>query len=304
MSDDNDAFDRAVRALRETGETSAAEVSSTRQRVLDTLHRGERRGRRTFWVLLPIAAVLAGGAAFAKDSDALRRGWSGLAEAVGIARPAEKSLPTPRPAKDIGEAAGPSNESAPARGALPEPTAIPDVVPPPPLATESATVLESERAEPGHDAVGRAARESAGVSAVPIDQRRPRRPVVADPASAPSASAPSAETVASDAPAASAATTAHGEAASLTLYKNAYRLHFINQRYEAALAAWDAYLRAAPAGSLVVEARYNRAIALVRLGRQKEAEAALLPFARGEIGGGYRVREAQQLLEALNGSRR
>jgi hypothetical protein len=62
---DNDAFDRAVRALRETGEPSPADVARTRTRLLETLHRGERRGRRTFWVLLPIAAVLAGGAAFA-----------------------------------------------------------------------------------------------------------------------------------------------------------------------------------------------------------------------------------------------
>jgi hypothetical protein len=95
-----------------------------------------------------------------------------------------------------------------------------------------------------------------------------------------------------------------GEAASLSLYKHAYRLHFVEQRYAAALAAWDDYLRAAPTGRLVVEARYNRAIALVRLGRRVEAETALAPFARGEVSGGYRAREARELLDALNGSSR
>src|SRR4051812_34898937 len=94
---DNDAFDRAVRALRETAETSAADVARTRARVLETLHRGERRGRRTLWALLPIAAVLAGGAAFAKNSDAVRHAWTGVAEAVGIGAPAQES-PRPAPA--------------------------------------------------------------------------------------------------------------------------------------------------------------------------------------------------------------
>ena len=95
-----------------------------------------------------------------------------------------------------------------------------------------------------------------------------------------------------------------GEAAALELYKNAYRLHFVEQRYAAALAAWDEYLRAVPAGRLVVEARYNRAIALTRLGRRGEAEAALTPFARGEVSGGYRAREARELLDALRASSR
>ncbi|MET0592105.1 MAG: hypothetical protein ABW133_05360, partial [Polyangiaceae bacterium] len=95
-----------------------------------------------------------------------------------------------------------------------------------------------------------------------------------------------------------------GEAATLALYKHAYRLHFVEQNYAGALAGWDAYLRSAPTGRLVVEARYNRAIALVRLGRRSDAEAALGPFARGEVSGGYRAREARELLDALNASSR
>src|SRR5262249_28289735 len=68
----------------------------------------------------------------------------------------------------------------------------------------------------------------------------------------------------------------------------------------AALAAWDAYLAAEPAGRFAIEAKFNRALTLVRLGRYHEAEAALAPFARGEVSpAGYRRDEATLLVERL-----
>jgi hypothetical protein len=48
----------------------------------------------------------------------------------------------------------------------------------------------------------------------------------------------------------------------------------------------------------VIPARYNRAIALARAGRKREAIAALRPFAAGEYGG-YRRDEARQWLDSL-----
>jgi hypothetical protein len=90
----------------------------------------------------------------------------------------------------------------------------------------------------------------------------------------------------------------------LALYKKAHRLHFQEQNWAEALDAWNDYLREQPNGSLSVEARYNRAIALVRLGRRDEARAALAPFAHGEVAGGYRASEAKSLLSALEGSAR
>jgi hypothetical protein len=65
------------------------------------------------------------------------------------------------------------------------------------------------------------------------------------------------------------------------------------------LTAWDAYLAAYPSGRFAVEARYNRAIVLARLHRITEARAALAPFAAGAVEGGYRQREATELLDAL-----
>jgi hypothetical protein len=87
--------------------------------------------------------------------------------------------------------------------------------------------------------------------------------------------------------------------ADLSLYQKAHTLHFVTKRYDEALAAWDDYLRGSPNGAFVAEARYNRAICLVKLGRKAEATVALQPFADGKVAGGYRQAEAQKLLEHL-----
>jgi hypothetical protein len=82
------------------------------------------------------------------------------------------------------------------------------------------------------------------------------------------------------------------------LYRVAHQAHFVGRDSERALAAWDAYLRAAPRGSFAMEARYNRGLCLVRLQRAAEARSALEPFAEGRYGG-YRKAEAQRLIDAL-----
>lgn len=84
----------------------------------------------------------------------------------------------------------------------------------------------------------------------------------------------------------------------LALYRVAHAAHFVDHDPARALAAWDAYLRAAPQGEFAPEARYNRALSLVRLGRSAEARAALEPFANGAYGS-YRRAEASALLERL-----
>jgi hypothetical protein len=81
------------------------------------------------------------------------------------------------------------------------------------------------------------------------------------------------------------------------LYRLAHEAHFAAHDYARALAGWDAYLRAAPGGRLSTEARYNRAICLLRLGRDAEARLALEPFASGKMG--YRQNVARQLLSEL-----
>ena len=105
------------------------------------------------------------------------------------------------------------------------------------------------------------------------------------------------------APATSAATEAAPAPAATpdvdALYRTAHDAHFARRDYAAALAAWDAYLAAAGPGSrMLIEARYNRGIALARLGRGAEAVKALEPFASGEYGD-YRRDDARRLLEKL-----
>lgn len=85
----------------------------------------------------------------------------------------------------------------------------------------------------------------------------------------------------------------------LDLYRAAHTAHFVDHDPVRALAGWDAYLAAAPNGPFAPEARYNRALSLVRLGRTSEAQRALAPFADGTFGG-YRKAEASALLERLS----
>lgn len=82
------------------------------------------------------------------------------------------------------------------------------------------------------------------------------------------------------------------------LYREAHEAHFTKKDPQTALVAWDAYLAKYPNGRFAPEAKYNRALSLVRLGRNDEAKEALRPFAEGKYGG-YRQRDAEKLLGAL-----
>jgi hypothetical protein len=82
------------------------------------------------------------------------------------------------------------------------------------------------------------------------------------------------------------------------LYAVAHRAHFDDRDPARALVAWDAYLADDPRGPFAPEARYNRALCLVRLGRASEAAQALQPFADGAYGA-YRAEESRKLLAAL-----
>jgi len=81
-------------------------------------------------------------------------------------------------------------------------------------------------------------------------------------------------------------------------YERAHRAHFFADAPARALAAWDEYLAAHPRGTFAPEARYNRALCLVRLGKLAAAVEALHPFAAGERAG-YRRHEACLLLRWL-----
>ncbi|MFT3696946.1 MAG: hypothetical protein QM831_27640 [Kofleriaceae bacterium] len=83
-------------------------------------------------------------------------------------------------------------------------------------------------------------------------------------------------------------------------YQKAHDLYFHDKDYAAALIAWDDYLAAEPNDRFVTEARYNRALTLVRLDKLADAKAALQPFADGTVLDGYRKDEAAKLIEKID----
>jgi TolA-binding protein len=101
------------------------------------------------------------------------------------------------------------------------------------------------------------------------------------------------------APNASVARSADSPDREEALYRSAHELHFVQRDPARALVAWDAYLARHPNGRFAPEARYNRALMLIRLGRQEEAKEALRPFADGPAGA-YRQAEAKQLIDAMD----
>jgi TolA-binding protein len=80
------------------------------------------------------------------------------------------------------------------------------------------------------------------------------------------------------------------------LYARAHEAHFTHDDPARALTAWNRYLAAYPRGAFAPDARYNRALCMLRLGWRAAAAEALRPFAEGAYQG-YRQLEAQSLLD-------
>jgi hypothetical protein len=268
----DDFLSQATRELRSTGDVPASEVDAVRARIMTTMRKSKRRSARTMLWAMPIAAVLAASTALATSSPGLRRAWH---ELWGRAHLVSDRNVVEAPKSAIANT--PRTEEAPAPPTIEPPEAPAPTIeapPPPPIAVAPAPPPAIEAPKVAPKAV-----------APPSSSRREPEPPAIEAAPAP-APQPDRDT------------------GPLALYKKAHRLHFQEQNWARALDAWNDYLREQPNGSLSVEARYNRAIALVRLGRRDEARAALTPFARGEVAGGYRASEAKSLLAALDGSAR
>jgi hypothetical protein len=193
---------------------------------------------------------------------------------VAGVRDAERA-PQPNPSRPAAAAPLPQVSAGPAAPAAPS---VPAAAP----AAESSGSITSADQSPARKAV-RAPRRSPGPHAVGA-----------------SASASAAVRPGEAAPSPAAVAPAISATQRQTLYIEAHRLHFRGAPQQA-LAAWDAYLASQPSGPALLEARFNRAVVLARLGRRHEAEAALAPFARGDHAGLHRA-EAEQLLKQLGGA--
>jgi hypothetical protein len=265
-----DLLAEATCALRESAEAPPAPVNETRARVMTTLRKERARRVPLVRMLIPLAAVLVGSMAWAASMGRLPTSFREVVPGFAKEPEAPPSLSVP-----------PS--SAP-------PSSAPSSAPTAPLETEEKAL----EAPPEREAMDAPNGAPPRVAAKPIGALTP------EPRAGRSIPPPTVTTTPTAPPAEKPATTP-SEPDEQALYSAAHRYHFVERNPGAALAAWDTYLRAAPRGRLAVEAHYNRALCLVRLGRAAEAEAALEGFARGAYGG-YRRAEARTLLDAMRGA--
>jgi hypothetical protein len=293
MSDD--VLRRAARALRDRSDGAPPPGRSTKQEVLRALDRGRAPASpRARALALALAAALvvptAWAAAATGRMPSLRHA---LSLVLGPPPPPLPALGPPAPESQGRPAGAAAKAPAPGRvdDAAPAAAEAPDAPEAPADATASAPPVASNPPSPGPGQWF--APTSPPPPSPPSPSPAPPRPATA-PTRPPAALAekappPLPATTSGEVPAAAGAD---------ELYERAHRAHFAGGDPAAALAAWDRYLAAAPRGRFALEARYNRAVALARLGRRDEAARALAPFAAGEFGG-YRRAEAERLLRSL-----
>jgi len=260
-----DLLKQATRALSQSGHEQQG-GRYTRERLMASLHDRRRRSNTRFAVLLPIAAIFVGSTAFAAVTGRLETLMVSALDVVGLVPKTaswsgESPSPTkPRPAVGAG---GPARQAA----SPPEQSLAPPAEPEPQPAPDVA---------PDPELSGKL-----GASAAPTSKdSRERRPVDVGSVDG-------------------AARTAALENDAHEVYRRAHAAQFKAHDLAEALSGYEAYLAAQPAGRFAVDARYNRALCLVRLGRRAEAQAELERFARGSYGG-YRQADAERLLAALN----
>jgi hypothetical protein len=261
---------RAFRGVRDAYDGTNDESNLTLQRAL-LRTRGDRRRRLTRWAVLPIAAVLVASTAWAGVTgrlapavhamlDTLRDDGHDTSTATSSPSPSPSLSPSPPPS--LSPPPPPSLSPPPPPSPAPEPEATAE--PPPVLAPPPASIPRAPSTA------------SAPIAALAPPPPAPSPPPAPEPPPAPSAAA-------------------DPQAA---LFAEAHRLHFTDRDPARALVAWDRYLAATPYGRLAPEARYNRALTLIRLGRRAEAQQELTAFASG-LYGDYRRSEAKALLEAF-----
>lgn len=268
-----DLLNEALLGLREAGEGKNEDdlrsdaADETRARLLRTLERRRRNHHTATLIVAVIVVSLCASTSWAAISGNLPEVVYELLETVAG-----------NPARDTGETA---NTSPPSPAA--STPRLQEIDPIEPEAIATSEVEAVDEVEVARELEARRERRSRQ-----IPPRSTATPIIVAPPSP--AAEPQPEATSENLP------TPDAQA----LYQAAHRVHFVRCDYSAALAAWERYLDVAPGGRFGLEARYNRAIALVRLGRGRSAITALRPFADG-VHGGYRQEEALRLIEALEG---
>jgi hypothetical protein len=265
----SDRLERAFRSLREHADGRSPQAEETLARVLDDLRRAPVRRAppvsARVWLLA--AAILAISTAAAARSGEIGRVLHALVGGASESAPPATAAPPHAAPPRIGvtpplASAGEIPPTASA-GEIP-PTASPGETPAP-----VPTVIEPETAPSRIRTALRPSTTTSARTQAPAPDPSPAPPM--NPVPAPDDQA----------------------------FANAHALHFHGSDPARALAAWDDYLRDFPEGRFAPEARYNRSIDLLKLGRTGEAKDALRPFANGAYGP-YRQEEARAILRSID----
>jgi len=275
------ALRAAFEAVREEHQGEHAEPDATLRHVLLATRKRARSTRLVRWFVIPAAAVLTASTA-----------WAGATGQLGVV--------VDRMREVMQQVQGDEPEA----GRVPSGASrSPATTPAAPATSASAPLVPSELApEPAPESAVEPAPSALSAPPAPVrvapvgSARAPLAPTPPAPATAATAPEPVAIAPAPR-PSSSGPPDPHG-----ALYEEAHRLHFAERDPARALAAWDRYLAVAPSGRFAPEARYNRALSLVRLGRHDEARRELAAIAGGSLGG-YRREDARVLLEALDRDR-
>ncbi len=257
-----DLLQEATRALRDVEEVSELEARATRARIMSGVHQMRVKRRTRYAFLLPIAATFVAASAWGAASGKAELVWQRIEQFVTAA-------PSTKPNGAVGQRLAPTSQP---NGAVASSV---------PVVADSAApsvVSSAPMPEVAVPLAGSALRQ-----APPANAALPTN---------------SGKSVVTDAHSLTPQTPEERADPTLALYRVAHTAHFVDHDPARALAAWDAYLAAAPNGTFAPEARYNRALSLVRLGRNSDAKTALEPFANG-VYGSYRQSEARALLEQL-----
>ncbi len=319
MTDPVDKFlSDAVSAARDHADEGAHDGAHTRLRLRESLgHRGTQR-RKRFTLIAAVIASMFGSTAFAYWAG-WRPPWSEpsvIAESQDDGSTTRVSMRLPEARRGSAKAPSPDGvqtivtmENTREEPALPDPGDVAEVgpTPAPPLAPPAAieamppapvrTVPDHRIAKPAPAEATRVPAEMTPVQAKVALETKSNEPSETVPSPVkPVESTPPPSSRLESVPVAEARTAQ--PSAEIAAYRRAHELHFRGGDAKAALAAWDAYLAKYPDGTLAPEARYDRALVLVRLSRWSEARAALAPFANAKVGS-YRQKEAAAILAAI-----
>jgi hypothetical protein len=286
----------AIAAARDAAADGADDGAATRLRVRESLT--QRPPRRRWSIIAAIIGTMVGSTAFAYVG-AVKAGW---VDAPSFLASSEEPDDSPTTSMALPESATKRTQIA---------AAPPDIAPellfePSPLPSEPVEVAPTPARPPVETPAPAPSVPGKVVVRTPTPRPAPKRapapaaietapPVTVEPAPIAKAEPPPAPV---SEPKPEPKPVPMTPDAELSAYRAAHDLHFKSNDAKAALLAWDAYLAKYPNGKLELEARWDRALVLVKLARYKDARAALQPFANANAGS-YRQKEALEILAAL-----